>query len=250
MGTLTLLHRAILGRTPTLVLPCPLAWPLSNGCSGSRHPVRSWPCPERAPVPVFLHSWISFIPGSAQDSFWSSHLTSLDQITVSLAARIKSALLGFAQSLQSCQGLRPYVLYPPFSSVHEFSRQENWSGLPFLPPGDLLDPGVKLMSPEPPALQVDSLPTEPPSNPQINVSLCKEGCQGGWMDTLDVLQMRCSEGPRQFHRLRKEGSTFASFHRFLSGLVSTDCQHIIIYLILEDTQGSQIFHFRGQHGVS
>ena len=28
----------------------------------------------------------------------------------------------------------------------EFSRQEYWSGLPFLPPGDLLDPGIKPVS--------------------------------------------------------------------------------------------------------
>ena len=27
-----------------------------------------------------------------------------------------------------------------------FSRQENWSGLPFLPPGDLLYPGIEPMS--------------------------------------------------------------------------------------------------------
>ena len=41
----------------------------------------------------------------------------------------------------------------------EFSRQEYCSGLPFPSPGDLPDPGIKLRSP---ALQVDSLPTEPP----------------------------------------------------------------------------------------
>ena len=35
-----------------------------------------------------------------------------------------------------------------------FSRQEYWSGLPFLSPGDLLDPGVKPWSP---ASQVESL---------------------------------------------------------------------------------------------
>ena len=29
----------------------------------------------------------------------------------------------------------------------EFSRQEYWSGLPFPPPGDLPDPGIKPMSP-------------------------------------------------------------------------------------------------------
>ena len=37
----------------------------------------------------------------------------------------------------------------PGSSVHAifFSRQEYWSGLPFLPPGDFLDPGIEPMSP-------------------------------------------------------------------------------------------------------
>ena len=37
----------------------------------------------------------------------------------------------------------------------EFSRQEYWSGLPFCPPGDLLNPGIK---PTSPALRADSLP--------------------------------------------------------------------------------------------
>ena len=38
-----------------------------------------------------------------------------------------------------------------------FSGPEYWSGLPCLPPGDLPDSGIELMSPEAPALQVDSL---------------------------------------------------------------------------------------------
>ena len=38
-----------------------------------------------------------------------------------------------------------------------FSRQEYWSGLPFLSPGDLPDPGIE---PESPALQADALLTE------------------------------------------------------------------------------------------
>ena len=41
----------------------------------------------------------------------------------------------------------------------EFSRQEHWSGLPFPSPGDLPDPGIE---PGSPALQLDSLPSEPP----------------------------------------------------------------------------------------
>ena len=43
-----------------------------------------------------------------------------------------------------------------------FSRQEYWSGLPFPAPGDLPDPEIELRSP---ALQTDSLPSEPPGNP-------------------------------------------------------------------------------------
>ena len=42
----------------------------------------------------------------------------------------------------------------------EFSRQEQYSGLPFYSPGDFPDPGIKLRSP---ALQVDSLLSEPSS---------------------------------------------------------------------------------------
>ena len=40
-----------------------------------------------------------------------------------------------------------------------FSRQECWSGVPFLSPGDLSNPGIK---PWHPALQADTLPSEPP----------------------------------------------------------------------------------------
>ena len=40
-----------------------------------------------------------------------------------------------------------------------FSRQEHWSGVPFPSPGDLPNPGIE---PRSPALQADSLPSEPP----------------------------------------------------------------------------------------
>ena len=44
-----------------------------------------------------------------------------------------------------------------------FSRQEYWSGLPFLSPGDLSNPGVESGSP---ALQANTLSSEPPGKPQ------------------------------------------------------------------------------------
>ena len=43
-----------------------------------------------------------------------------------------------------------------------FSRQEYWSGLPSPSPGDFSDPGIETRSP---ALQADSLPSEPPEKP-------------------------------------------------------------------------------------
>ena len=47
----------------------------------------------------------------------------------------------------------------------EFSRQEYWRGLPFPTPEDLPDPEIEPTSPESPALQVDSLLSEPPGKP-------------------------------------------------------------------------------------
>ena len=43
-----------------------------------------------------------------------------------------------------------------------FHRQEYWSGLPFPPPGDLLNRGIKTRSP---TMQADSLLSEPPGKP-------------------------------------------------------------------------------------
>jgi len=40
-----------------------------------------------------------------------------------------------------------------------FLRQKRWSGMSFPSPGDLPNPEIK---PKSPALQADSLPTEPP----------------------------------------------------------------------------------------
>ena len=75
----------------------------------------------------------------------------------------------WARSLQSCPTLCNLMDgSPPGSSVHEFSRQEYWSGLPCPPAGDLLNPPMELESP---ALQADSLPNETPGKPQLYVHI-------------------------------------------------------------------------------
>ena len=64
--------------------------------------------------------------------------------------------------------LRSYGVQPPrLLWSWGFSRQEYWSGLPCLPPGDLPNPGIELRSP---VLQVDSLSTEPSGKPQSTAS--------------------------------------------------------------------------------
>ena len=66
---------------------------------------------------------------------------------------------------QSCLTLcAPMDCSPSGSSVHQFPRQEYWSGSPFHSSRNLLDPGIK---PRSPALQADSLPSKPPGKTSI-----------------------------------------------------------------------------------
>ena len=71
------------------------------------------------------------------------------------------------------------------------SRQEYWSGLPFIPPGSLPDPGFEPVSPMSPALAGRFFTVEPPGNPYIfiyysaikkneNFAICKnmDGLRG------------------------------------------------------------------------
>ena len=48
----------------------------------------------------------------------------------------------------------------------EFFKQEYWSRLPFLPPGDLPNPGIKPIKPVSPVTQVDSLPLSHQDSPK------------------------------------------------------------------------------------
>ena len=70
--------------------------------------------------------------------------------------------------------LQPHGLYSPAIQLNfkkhlkilsmEFPKQEYWSGLTFLSPGDLLNPGIK---PRSPALEADSLLSGPPGKPWL-----------------------------------------------------------------------------------
>ena len=72
-------------------------------------------------------------------------------------------MLSCFSCVQRCVTKRPVACKVPLSI--ELSRQEYWGGLPYPPPGDLPDPGIKpafLMSP---AMAGRSLPPVPPGKP-------------------------------------------------------------------------------------
>ena len=60
------------------------------------------------------------------------------------------------------------TLATPWTVAHQpplsmgFPKKEYWSGLPFLSPGDLPDPGIE---PGSPASEADALTSEPPGKP-------------------------------------------------------------------------------------
>ena len=78
-----------------------------------------------------------------------------------------------AKSCPTLAGPRTGDHQPPLSSG--FPRQEYWGGLLFPSPGDLPDPGIERGSL---ALQVDSLPSEPPGKP--------DGSRGGGTVTTEA----------------------------------------------------------------
>ena len=93
------------------------------------------------------------------DSISFSRLSFKIQIFVSF--KILCAVLWFVA--QSCLTLCDPMDYSPQAPLSTgFSSQEYWSGLPCLPPGDLLNPGIE---PRSPALQADSLQSKPPGKP-------------------------------------------------------------------------------------
>ena len=113
---------------------------------------------------------------SEKDRFLASILTPKLCITLSPSitghcTRINPHTLPLAHSESESHVhlfLTPWTVAPRAPQSMEFSRQEYWSGLPFPSPADLSDPGIESGSP---ALQADSLPSEPPGTPLSSPTL-------------------------------------------------------------------------------
>ena len=115
-------------------------------------------------------SWLPFVSGRAPKAFQlRNNLTRfvLFEFLMLWSPSSYFSLHGVRSVAQWCPTLlRPHGQYcSPLGSSMGFSRQEDWSGLPFPTPGDLPNPGNKPASPESPALAGRFFTTAPPGKP-------------------------------------------------------------------------------------
>ena len=120
---------------------------------------RGWSCGDNLPPPAALHSTpYSLVRGPWQE-LWD---------------KVNEASPGMRRNEVKVAQLYPILCNPmdcgpsgfPVHGSHQArimkKKKKYWSGLPFPSPGDHPNPGIKLRSP---ALQTDSLPSEPPEEP-------------------------------------------------------------------------------------
>ena len=136
------------------------------------------------PLPPILHPFISILSFKKGSKFIYAKLKAT-----------KGNLHACSSASVLSNSVQPHGLYvacqAPLSM--EFSRQENWSGLPCLPPGNLSDPGIESVSPASPAMQVDSLLLSHQGSPKnhLGIHRMKVGEGNG-----NPLQCSCLENPR------------------------------------------------------
>ena len=112
-----------------------------------------------------------------------SYFLSISKMGLTCPSFLKKArkwinIMGGSESMKVTKSLsRVWLFETPWTVAHqaplsmEVSRQEYRSGLPLPSPGNLSHPGIE---PECPALQADSLLTEPPGKPHNEwKELCK-----------------------------------------------------------------------------
>ena len=143
----------------------------------SRHPSFPWLslalCLQCSSAFIFL-SFSSFVPSAtslSQQKLPRSPALQGRPPTLTVTSPLHITVV-MSHWFMCCAGLNRSVmsnsLWPPQTVAHQgplgpwgFSKKEYWSGLPYPPPGDLPDPGIK---PRSPSLQADSLLSEPPAS--------------------------------------------------------------------------------------
>ena len=94
------------------------------------------------------------ISSSALSLLWTSFVAQTVKNLRTMQEKVKVKSLSRVQLFAT-----PWTVAYQAPPSMGFSRQQCWSGLPFPSPGDLPNPGIE---PGSPALQADTLPSEPP----------------------------------------------------------------------------------------
>ena len=113
-----------------------------------------------------------------------------------------------------------------------FSKQEYWSGLPFPSPGGLPDSGIE---PVPPALQADSLPSEPPGKPWTFIRRTDAEAKTLILWPLDTKSWLIGKDPDAGKVWRQEKGT--TENEMLDGTInSTDMSLCKLQEVMEDRE--------------
>ena len=127
----------------------------------------------------------SYPPSYSSAPSWGPQInSSLESLleSESEVAKVKSLSRVWLFAIMDCS--------PPGFSMG-FSRQEYWTGLPFPSPGGLPDPRIK---PKSPALQADTLPSEPPGKPFLGEIIKIQHFNYSWFIFL------CLDNCKESHR--------------------------------------------------
>ena len=109
---------------------------------------------------------------------WSSH--PLNSIPYGFSESESVGRLVMSDSFET-----PWTVARQAPQTMGFSSQEYWSGLPCPSPGDLPDPWIE---PGSPALQADTLPSEPPGKPlRASNSIWPQTFRGSVRSCLDLV---------------------------------------------------------------
>ena len=106
-----------------------------------------------------------------------------------------------------------------------FLKQEYWRGLPFPPPGGLLDPGINLHFLQLLHWQEDSLPLSRPTEASLVAQTVKNACNAGDPGSIPASGRCPGEGnsnPLQHSHGKSHGQ------RSLSGPSSYDCKESVM----------------------
>ena len=146
-------------------MPDDLRW---NWCNNNRNKVHN-KCnalefPWNHPLPPVPNPWKNDLP-------WNWSLAPKRLGTHRLFLKDSWIILLLKCLLLSCVQffVTPWIIVHQAPLSMGFPRQEYWSGLPFPSPGDKPDPGMELSSP---ALQANSLPSEPLGKPHFTTYMC------------------------------------------------------------------------------